>query len=129
MSDGAIGEFGSGVLSDRDQLIIATAVRAAVEAIRISDGQDLTFQAVRVLRVEVETALPSLGSAQSELLKVLTERERQILDLLLKGGTNKSIGNALGISARTVEVHRARVYEKLGVTNVAMAQNKLFNHP
>ena len=43
----------------------------------------------------------------------LTRRERQVLEGLVRGEVNKSIANALGISPRTVEVHRAKVMEKL----------------
>ncbi|RDE07597.1 response regulator transcription factor [Pelagibacterium lacus] len=49
----------------------------------------------------------------------LTPREREVLELLVNGKSNKETGLALGISARTVEVHRARVMEKLGARNTA----------
>jgi two-component system response regulator DctR len=45
----------------------------------------------------------------------LTERERQVMDLLLLGKMNKVIAAELGIAIRTVEVHRGRVLEKMGV--------------
>jgi DNA-binding CsgD family transcriptional regulator len=41
-------------------------------------------------------------------------RERQVLERMLLGGTNKSIARELGISPRTVEIHRAHVMERLG---------------
>ena len=47
-------------------------------------------------------------------LGTLTPREREVLDLLVAGLPNKSIANRLGASPRTIEVHRARVFEKLG---------------
>jgi FixJ family two-component response regulator len=50
--------------------------------------------------------------------EVLTERERQVLDLVLQGLHNRQIAAQLGISPRTVEVHKARVMEKLGVANM-----------
>lgn len=50
--------------------------------------------------------------------EVLTGRERQVLDLVLQGLHNRQIAQQLGISPRTVEVHKARVMEKLGVSNV-----------
>lgn len=49
----------------------------------------------------------------------LTPRESQVLDLLLQGLQNKSVGARLGISCRTVEAHRARIYQKLCVRNGA----------
>ncbi len=48
---------------------------------------------------------------------VLTPREREVMDLLVEGRANKVIADRLGISIRTVEVHRARVLSKLGVRN------------
>lgn len=49
----------------------------------------------------------------------LTPRECDVLDQLVGGLTNKEAGRALGISPRTVEVHRSRVMEKLGAKNTA----------
>jgi len=49
----------------------------------------------------------------------LTERERAVFDLLVEGLQNKVIAHKLGISARTVEVHRRRVMEKTGARNLA----------
>lgn len=49
----------------------------------------------------------------------LTPREREVLQLISNGQSNKEAGLELGISPRTVEVHRARVMEKLGARNTA----------
>lgn len=49
----------------------------------------------------------------------LTPREREVLQLLVNGRSNKEAGRDLGISPRTIEVHRARVMEKLGAGNTA----------
>jgi two-component system response regulator FixJ len=46
-------------------------------------------------------------------LTTLTPREREVFDLLVTGLPNKAIANTLGASPRTIEVHRARVFEKL----------------
>jgi RNA polymerase sigma factor (sigma-70 family) len=48
----------------------------------------------------------------------LTERERQVMDLMIKGRHNRHIAQDLGISPRTVEVHKARVMEKLGAKDL-----------
>jgi two-component system response regulator FixJ len=54
-------------------------------------------------------------------LAILTPRERDVLDGLLAGRPNKLIAYHLGISVRTVEVHRARMMERLGMRQLAGA--------
>lgn len=49
----------------------------------------------------------------------LSGREREILDLVVEGQSNKVIGRALGISYKTVEAHRARLMRKMGVASFA----------
>ena len=53
-------------------------------------------------------------------LESLSPREREVLDLIVAGKPNKSIARSLGISQRTVEVHRARVMEKMQVRSVSL---------
>ena len=48
---------------------------------------------------------------------LLTPREFQVLELIANGASSKEAGRQLGISPRTIEVHRARVMEKLGAKN------------
>ena len=63
----------------------------------------------------------TLNRQQSKLLKTrktiddLTDRERQVMDLVVRGYQNKQIAEKLGISNKTVEAHRARVMKKCGV--------------
>ena len=52
-------------------------------------------------------------------LEHLTQREREVLELIIIGKLNKQIADVLGISIKTVEVHRARVMEKMGVNSLA----------
>ncbi|WP_339634960.1 AroM family protein [uncultured Sneathiella sp.] len=56
------------------------------------------------------------GSALSLRLEKLTKREGQVFDHLIKGLANKEIAAELGISPRTVEIHRARMLAKMGVS-------------
>jgi FixJ family two-component response regulator len=49
----------------------------------------------------------------------LTPREREILDLMTRGKPNKVMAADLGVSQRTVEIHRARVMEKMGASSLA----------
>jgi two-component system response regulator FixJ len=57
----------------------------------------------------------------SQQLSSLTLRERQVLDGLLAGRLNKQIASDLGLSVRTVEVHRARMMKRLGVRRLSEA--------
>ena len=52
-------------------------------------------------------------------LALLTQREREVMQLLIAGKSNKVIAADLAISARTVEVHRARIMEKLKARSLA----------
>jgi two-component system response regulator FixJ len=54
-------------------------------------------------------------------LQVLTPREREVLDGLARGLPNKTIAYDLGISPRTVEIHRANLMTKLGVRSLSEA--------
>jgi two-component system response regulator FixJ len=51
--------------------------------------------------------------------KPLTDREEEVLGLLVEGYHNKVVAHRLGISARTVEVHRGRIMDKLGARSLA----------
>jgi two-component system response regulator DctR len=59
------------------------------------------------------------------LLAELTERERDVMQLVIDGRPNKLIADALGISVRTVEVHRARVFDKMNVKSAVELANLL----
>lgn len=52
-------------------------------------------------------------------LDTLTVREREVLALSVEGASNKQIAGRLGISAKTVDVHRARIREKTGAESIA----------
>jgi FixJ family two-component response regulator len=49
----------------------------------------------------------------------LSDREREVLGMIVEGLTNKEIGRALGLSPRTVETHRANLFAKLQVESLA----------
>lgn len=55
----------------------------------------------------------------------LTTREKQIMDLVLAGKLNKIIADQLEISMRTVEVHRANIFEKMQVKTAVELANLL----
>lgn len=64
-----------------------------------------------------ETATRS-DSAVDERIAKLTPRERQVMSLVTEGLSNKAIARQLDISPRTVEIHRAKVMEKMGASSV-----------
>ncbi|MDO5288403.1 MAG: response regulator [Pseudomonadota bacterium] len=70
--------------------------------------QALAMSCERLAQMQAQRALRAR-------LDELTERERGVLHLVAEGKPNKLIADALGISVRTVEVHRARVFEKMEV--------------
>jgi FixJ family two-component response regulator len=67
----------------------------------------------RTLRVH------QLCSARQERLAALTKREREVMNLVVQGLANKVIAFDLGLSEKTVEVHRSRVMHKLEVQSLA----------
>jgi two-component system, LuxR family, response regulator FixJ len=103
-------------------------VPIAVEALKAgaADFLEKPFDDAQLLAA-VSSALATSQRAQDEQaalagiarrLASLTPREREVLDRLVAGQPNKTIAYDLGSSPRTVEVHRARVMEKMGVRSL-----------
>jgi FixJ family two-component response regulator len=59
------------------------------------------------------------GAAAARRLAALTEREVEVMDLIIAGKLNKQIADVLNISIKTVEVHRSRIMDKMEVRTVA----------
>ncbi|HAB48262.1 MAG: DNA-binding response regulator [Betaproteobacteria bacterium] len=59
------------------------------------------------------------SQAQEQMHEALTPREREVLDAVAKGLNHREIGEALGISPRTVEVHKSRIMAKFDVKSLA----------
>lgn len=74
----------------------------------------LQARADKAARSGSESALGSFAGEDQ-----LTPREREVLECIALGASNKEAGRQLGISPRTIEVHRARIMEKLGARNTA----------
>jgi len=73
--------------------------------------------AVRHVDTEARRLLQALAS--------LSPREREVLDELIHGHYNKNIADHLGITPRTVEFHRANIFEKMGVSSAIELAHKL----
>lgn len=72
---------------------------------------------------EADASAPFAGE------ELLTPREREVLRQIASGASNKEAGQRLGISPRTVEVHRARIMDKLGARNAADLVRIVFSKP
>lgn len=99
----------------------------AVEAIRngAHDFIEKPFTAEAVVK-RIEDGIAARAGRAAEQTKqsfqgaeLLTRRETEVLQEITEGASNKEAGRKLGISPRTVEVHRARIMEKLGARNAA----------
>jgi two-component system response regulator FixJ len=104
-------------------LAVEAMRRGAVDFIEKPFEARLLVQAIRVASVDdpaqLPRAAPGSGVTESDpRLSVLTRRERQVIELVVAGKFNKSIADILGISTKTVELHRASLMAKLGVRNL-----------
>lgn len=108
-------------------LVFVTAhgdVPLAVEAMRNGAsnflekpfGDDALIDAIRVALASVR--LGGGGETRDDRLAKLSPRERQVLDLVVASKPNKIIADILGISVKTVELHRSNMMNKLGVRSL-----------
>jgi DNA-binding NarL/FixJ family response regulator len=113
-------------LGEPDRLRAERAQRAGVNiTISVDVRVDELMQAVRtgssrtpIMRLPV-AEVPA--GRQEEGLTTLTERQLEVLRLVGAGYTSRQIGEALGISAKTVENHKRQVFRRLGVQNQSHA--------
>jgi two-component system response regulator DctR len=83
---------------------------------RVEQALDRSAQVLAQQRVKREL---------QQRLDSLTDRERDVMDLVIAGLPNKLVADQLNISVRTVEVHRSRVFDKMGVKSAVELANML----
>jgi len=86
---------------------------------------DRVEQALATSRLQVQQ-MAEQHTLQQRLTQ-LTERERDVMQLVIAGLPNKLVADQLAISVRTVEVHRSRVFEKMGVKSAVELVNMIRN--
>ncbi len=104
---------------------VPMAVRAmkagAVDFIEKPFNDELLLESIRnALTLDQEQRV--MQSERAEIaarLAQLTPREHEVMEMVTSGKANKEIAIALGVSAKTVEAHRARVMEKMEATSLA----------
>jgi two-component system response regulator FixJ len=105
---------------------VPTAVKAmkagAVDFIEKPIDEDQLLGAIQAALAERTPGERHYAIARAnEQMALLSPRERQVLEAIAGGRPNKLIAYDLGISVRTVEVHRAHMLDRLGVRNIAEA--------
>ena len=99
------------LLKDSAEADLLAAVRA------LTEGK--SFFSPAISRILVEDYMRQLESRGAEdTYDLLTNREREILQLLAEGRTNKEVANMLNLSLYTVETHRAHILQKLNLHSV-----------
>jgi DNA-binding NarL/FixJ family response regulator len=113
-ADGARGALAAGA---RGYLLKSQASVDLFEAVRAVMRGELYLPPPLALQASTwhVTAAPA---AAAEPLAILSARERQVFELLVRGHTNASIGRLLGISPKTVDTHRTKVLRKIGVHSI-----------
>ncbi len=102
----------------RAYLLKDSAEADLIRAVRsVRDGKSFFSPAVsRMLLEDYVRQLEQRGEEDS--YELLTNREREILQMLAEGKSNKDVANLLGLSLYTVETHRAHILQKLGLHTV-----------
>jgi DNA-binding NarL/FixJ family response regulator len=80
--------------------------------------RDETFLSPSISKKVVETYLsPRRTSSREERYKQLSNREREVFQLVAEGHSTRQIANSLYVSVSTVKSHKAKIMEKLGIDN------------
>jgi len=105
--------------------IIALHNAGVADLLSYADCDDANVAAIvascKLTSQNNDLILPSRPTKQ--VLTRLSRREQEILELAVEGGTSKTIGRALGISPRTVDYHRGKALDKLGLKTISQASD------
>ncbi|WP_338014741.1 response regulator transcription factor [Altericroceibacterium spongiae] len=105
------------------QAVVRTMKAGALDYLKTPFDQDRFADVMHRLALEASSHMEArrkLIEARGRIAQ-LSKREREVLDWLAEGNSNKAIARALDISPRTVEIHRANMMDKLGTNHSAEA--------
>lgn len=94
---------------DEPSAALSTAIR------QVARGEQYLSPSLATAILEKRQARSLLTDSERSIIETLTEREREILNMLAQGLSNKIIATKLYLSVRTVEGHLANIYSRLGV--------------
>jgi len=80
---------------------------------------DQTYLSPKIADLVVKDYLLNLSTKDSSTSPVLTNREREVVQLFAEGKTTKQISSLLYVSVKTVETHRKKIMDKLGINSMA----------
>ena len=100
-------------------LVKRSAPGELIEAIRTVAAGKLYMSPGIAQPATVDASRSESGGPTSSVFSTLTSKQREVLQLVAEGMSNKEIAAALSISAKTVEAHRAQIMEKLQIHSTA----------
>jgi len=107
-----------------DVEFIARALRSGATGYLMKEaGSECLIQAIRtVARGELylspgipQSVLDRIHSGDGDLYERLSTRERQVLQIIAEGNTNRKVAEVLGLSVKTIDTHRMRIMKKLDI--------------
>ena len=106
----SLPETVTGLLSrDEQPVALGVAIR------QVARGEQYLSPSLAIAILQKRESKSSLTESQKSVIESLTDREREIFELLAQGLSNKTIAARLYLSVRTVEGHLANIYSRLGV--------------
>jgi len=103
----------------RGYVLKDTVEQGLIEAIQHVHAGQAYFSPVVASILQEAHSRQFQNQGVDDRYETLTERERQLYHMLAEGQTNKDIAARLGLSLHTVETHRTRIMEKMGVHSIA----------
>ncbi len=99
--------------------LLKDAMKAELIAAIHAVAEGRSFFSPKISRILQEDYVQALGrKGADDSYELLTDREREILQLVAEGKTNKEIANTLGLSLYTVDTHRTHILQKLNLHSV-----------